>query len=657
MKDDSSQTPSDGLVEAPLLSAQVAESWERCQFAGLRREDPLRSVMLHASELREKREQNNALIQLAQTELQELFSQVAGSNYVVAFADNTGTILEAIHDQEFSSSSASRMVVPGSIWQEDIRGTNALGLSIATRRASVVDGGEHYLSRLDQISCFACPVRNSRNEVVGVIDASTDARSRQRHTLALVKLASVNVENRLFRSEHAGALVLGFHPRKEYLNTTSAALLALNEDGFVVGANGSAQEMLQGSDLSRPIAFENLFDARFSTLLQEVLTRGTAMVKDHMRSTVYFTIKEIGHLMRYINKIHFSAPESRIFGGVSKAPSQPTPQPKAATDARDPQILAQLDKLEESLADGGALVCHGPYGAGKSVIARQLLTRVSPGSPVLELDCALIDGRTYEGLLFGNGGRLGYFEPDFMSPVTTTDPRQSHDTEMSRVFSGKIQKSAKGMLYLRNAEKMPERMADDLLRVIRAMETPDPDHHKFHILLPNLLVLASSRSREEFAECASPALRELLAEIPDELAVPSLNERMDIDYVIRSTATGLDDSKILTVETVRLLSQTYWPSSIRSMRKTLRQILRASTDQYVRPQQVAPFLSTEEDEVQPCPSCSDGVIKRDKCMTIRRTWLQNDGNISLVSRKLGLSRTTIYAHLPTVEAVVDLGKK
>ena len=46
-----------------------------------------------------------------------------------------------------------------------------------------------------------------------------------------------------------------------------------------------------------------------------------------------------------------------------------------------------------------------------------------------------------------------------MSPVTTTDPRQSHDTEMSRVFSGKIQKSAKGMLYLRNAEKMPERMA------------------------------------------------------------------------------------------------------------------------------------------------------------------------------------------------------
>lgn len=262
----------------------------------------------------------------------------------------------------FSSSSA---VVRGSIWQEDIRGTNALGLSIATRRASVVDGGEHYLSRLDQISCFACPVRNSRNEVVGVIDASTDARARQRHTLALVKLASVNVENRLFRSEHAGALVLGFHPRQEYLNTTSAASL--------------------------------------------------------------------------------------------KVQNQLKPQPKASTDARDPQIIAQLERLAENLSAGGAVFCHGPLGSGKSVVARQ--------------------------------------------------------------------------------------------------------------------------------------------------------------------------------------------------------ILRASPDQYVRPQQVAPFLSTEDDEVQPCPTCVDGMIKRDKCMTIRRTWLQNDGNVSLVSRKLRLSRTTIYAHLPTVEAVADLGKK
>ena len=127
MRDAISNPQAEGLVEVSSLKSLVADSWERCHYAGLRREDPLRSVVLHDSELRAKREENHALWQLAQTELQELFTQVAGSNYVVAFADNSGTILEAIHDQEFSQSSASRMVIPGSVWQEDIRGTNALG--------------------------------------------------------------------------------------------------------------------------------------------------------------------------------------------------------------------------------------------------------------------------------------------------------------------------------------------------------------------------------------------------------------------------------------------------------------------------------------------------------------------------------------------------
>ena len=213
---------SEGAVAGAPVNQTVSDSWDRCWQAGLNRSDKPRSAVLLEPELRIRREQNQELWKLAQTELQELFTQVAGANYVVAFADRTGTILEAIHDQEFSSSSASRMVIPGSVWQEDIRGTNALGLTLATKKATVVDGSEHFLDRFDNISCFASPVRNTRNEVVGVIDASTDARSRGRHTLALVKLAAANVENNLFKAEQQGALILGFHARPEYLNTTSS---------------------------------------------------------------------------------------------------------------------------------------------------------------------------------------------------------------------------------------------------------------------------------------------------------------------------------------------------------------------------------------------------------------------------------------------------
>ena len=45
-----------------------------------------------------------------------------------------------------------------------------------------------------------------------------------------------------------------------------------------------------------------------------------------------------------------------------------------------------------------------------------------------------------------------------------------------------------------------------------------------------------------------------------------------------------------------------------------------------------------------CNNCEDSKFKKDRCILIRSTFLET-GNISAVSRKLGVSRTTIYKHL------------
>ena len=67
----------------------------------------------------------------------------------------------------------------------------------------------------------------------------------------------------------------------------------------------------------------------------------------------------------------------------------------------------------------------------------------------------------------------------------------------------------------------------------------------------------------------------------------------------------------------------------------------------------APLHWPTDDDCQPCQNCSDSVIKRNKCLTIRKSWRNNKGNVSMVSRKLGLSRTTIYAHINRGEAFAD----
>ena len=43
-------------------------------------------------------------------------------------------------------------------------------------------------------------------------------------------------------------------------------------------------------------------------------------------------------------------------------------------------------------------------------------------------------------------------------------------------------------------------------------------------------------------------------------------------------------------------------------------------------------------------TAKDSKFKKDRCILIRSTFLET-GNISAVSRKLGVSRTTIYKHL------------
>ena len=61
-------------------------------------------------------------------ELELLYNQIAGTNFMVAYADSEGVVINALRDEDFKNSDAGKAVIPGSIWTEQYRGTNALGL-------------------------------------------------------------------------------------------------------------------------------------------------------------------------------------------------------------------------------------------------------------------------------------------------------------------------------------------------------------------------------------------------------------------------------------------------------------------------------------------------------------------------------------------------
>src|SRR4051812_40765762 len=81
------------------LQPLVAESWQRCRNANLDpRGTPRRSVLAFA-EVKRRREANAVMRLLALAEMQLLYSQIAGSNFMIAFGDADGIVLDTISDQ------------------------------------------------------------------------------------------------------------------------------------------------------------------------------------------------------------------------------------------------------------------------------------------------------------------------------------------------------------------------------------------------------------------------------------------------------------------------------------------------------------------------------------------------------------------------------
>jgi len=275
------------------MDKEISDSWSRCIAEGLDPfKDPKQSV-ISSVELKEIKEKNEALRKIVLPELELLYSQIAGTNFMVAYSDENGLVLDTIYDKTCLQTDVGKNVIPGSIWTEKVCGTNGLGLSVELKKPTIVSGKEHFFIAHENISCFASPIINYDGKTIGIIDASTDYMSREQHTLALVKLATRSIETKLFLKKFEHELILSFHPRQEYLSTTSVGLLAVNGDGLIVGANSNAKIMLNGLEDLKNENFNKIFTNSFSSIASDLLNNKTLKITDHLGSSVFVVKSQI----------------------------------------------------------------------------------------------------------------------------------------------------------------------------------------------------------------------------------------------------------------------------------------------------------------------------------------------------------------------------
>ncbi len=598
-----------------LLATEISASWSRCLDAGLDPHGTPQKVVIGERELKRRREGIGQLHHLALAEIETLYNQIAGSNFLIAFADADGTVLESVADSQFGDSDAGRRIIPGSRWSEEVCGTNALGTAIVTGQPIIIHGSEHFFSCYGQVCCTAAPVRGAAGELVGMLDASSDCVSRQRHTLALVKMAATHIENGLFVHQMGSQMILAIHPRAEFLGTISAGMIALDEAGFVTAVNGRAASILVGLQVGPGSNFEQVFNEPLQKLLARLHASHQTFVRDALGSAL--AVAWINRGAPVARRGH--APiESRAWAALP--PARPLREP--AFVAEDRGVRETLALIAAAVRVNAPILIQGETGSGKEMLARYTHEVSGRNGEFVAINCAAMPEHLFEAELFG-----------YAAGAFTGARKEGAEGLIASADGGTLLLDEIGALAPQLQATLLRFLDDRLVRTVGGRGGRIVD-----------LQIVAATNADLAAEVAARRFRaDLLYRLNTiKASLPPLRERSDFAAVLRFTLERIDSTATISEEAAARLAAHDWPGNFRELRAVLTRALLTATDRHIGLAQVAVWLP-------PAPNSGTrptrSVLREKVAEAVMREFHRSGGNVSHTARNLAISRNTVYHHL------------
>jgi transcriptional regulator of acetoin/glycerol metabolism len=591
-------TPSD------LLSPEIAASWERCLEHGLDPGHPPPLDQLEEAALRRARDAAGVLRPLVLAEMETLYDQISGSNFMIAFALPQGIILDTIADHSFNPTARTTNIQPGGLWSERGCGTNALGSAATTQRAITVHGPEHFFSRYGQLTCTAAPVFGPDGLVAGVLDASSDCSSRQQHTRALVSMAANQIENGLFRYNHKTAVLVAFHNRTEYLHTLSAGLMALDASGTVLGMNPRARLFLQGLPTEPGHRFQDLFRTSFSDFVDTGRREPSARLQDRTGSV-------------FIANIENLQPMEPVFPTRTNRPAPV--KAASAFVALDPLVVRAMRDVEAAAKRRLPILIRGETGTGKEQLARHAHASSGRRGTFVPVNCGALPESLVEAELFGHVD--GAF----------TGARRGG-------AAGLVAQADHGTLFLDEIGDMPLALQTVLLRLLDDWMVRPVGGGAMRAVDVLLIAATNVDLAERVARGGFRAdLYYRLDTI--EAVLPPLRARSDFAAIVRRLLHSISPGTTIEEAALARLAMHGWPGNIRELRNLLTRLTLTGECATIGAAAIEASLGSHVDG----PA---GVRLKDQTTErVVMTHRDSGGNLSATARRLGVSRNTVYRAL------------
>ena len=268
--------PLSSVLEPPHARA-IADSHARSRAFGLREHEAPDLSLLSRADLHVAQQRNHRLCEQALPVMEMLWEQIAHTQSMVVLTDSQGTVLHALGDPEFLDRAHRVALAPGAVWSESAKGTNAVGTALIEEHPVLVHAAEHFLSSNRFLTCSASPIFDHAGRVLGIIDVSGDHRSYHPHTLALARMSAQLIENQWFADRFRAGLKLHLHVSAHGLGTVQEGIIAIDEQGHILGANRCALDTLGRSAARlRHESLASIFGVSLSQMVDHARLSGDA---------------------------------------------------------------------------------------------------------------------------------------------------------------------------------------------------------------------------------------------------------------------------------------------------------------------------------------------------------------------------------------------
>jgi transcriptional regulator of acetoin/glycerol metabolism len=169
------------------LRQDILSSWKRSLLAGLA---PERFTVPHVADV----DEDGPLAWTAAPVMARVAEDLEGTGIGILLADSRGRIISRRSGERHVLRLLDKVELgPGSLYDEDHVGTNAIGAAVWQARPSVVAGPEHFADALGTMACAASPVTDADGQLVGVLDLTCAAGDFNPLMLPLVKRAAAEI--------------------------------------------------------------------------------------------------------------------------------------------------------------------------------------------------------------------------------------------------------------------------------------------------------------------------------------------------------------------------------------------------------------------------------------------------------------------------------